>query len=162
MPGDAAPASRRARVAAGAGGLGALAYGGLKADWAAGGTLGLRGEPPWKTRTGGWAQAGDGVRFLAFEGTVILALLAVLLLLALAHPAGRRLPRRLLASLAWLGCALVGGIWVLGTANLMAGSTGPGSDPTLAPATFWVLWASFGALGSGFGLTAWWTRPDRG
>lgn len=140
---------------------GAATYGSLKAVWAAGGDLGLRGEPPWETRAGVWAKADGVIRFLAFEGTVLLAALAVVLLLALVRPWGRRLPRRPLGAAAWSGCVLVGGAWIAGTVGLIAGDVGPSADPDLTPAAFWAIWASFGTLGAGLGATAWLTRPRR-
>jgi len=147
-----------AGVTAAAGAAAAVTYGAIKANWAFGGTLGLRGAPPWETGEGGWAGAGGAVRFLAFEGTVVLAAAAVALLLALVSPWGRRLPRRPLAAAAWLGCAAVGGAWIGGTVGLLSGSAGPAVDPSLTPALFWTLWASFGVLGAAFGATAWLTR----
>ncbi len=157
----AARASRPASVTAGVGVAGALTYGTIKAVWTFGGRLGVRGEPHWETGAGGWAKTSDGVRFLAFEGTVLLSLAAIAVLLALVRPWGRRLPRRPLAVGAWLGCVLVGGAWLAGTIGFIAGDVGPGVDPELTPVAFWAIWASFGALGGGFGATAWLTRPRR-
>lgn len=137
---------------------GALLYGTLKANWALGGDLGVRGEPPWTTRTGNWAEANDLVMLVAFEGTVVLALLAIALLATLVRPS-RRLPRRPLAAAAWLGCLLVGGAWIVGTISLIEGTTGPDADSSVTPVAFWVLWASFGMLGGSFGATTWLTRP---
>lgn len=163
MSSDARVAAPRstwpARLAAGAGVAAAAVYGALKASWALGGTVGIRGVPPWATRTGEWADAGATVRFLAFEGTVALALIAIAVLLALVQPWGRHLPRTLVAGAAWLGCALIGGVWLAGTVRWVAGSGGPSADESLAPATFWTIWASFGVLGTAFGATAWMTRP---
>jgi hypothetical protein len=153
--------SRGVTVAAGVGAAGALAYGAIKANWAAGGTFGLRGAAPWTTGEGGWAGVGGVARFVAFEGTVLLAVVATALLVALARPERHRLPRAPLAAAAWAGCLLVGGAWLVGTAGLVAGTVGPEADPTLAPVAFWSLWASFAALGGGFGATAWLSRPSR-
>lgn len=91
---------------------------------------------------------------------MLLALAAIALLIALIRPP-LGLPRRLLAAAAWLGCLLVGGAWLVGTAGLVAGEGGPGADPSLTAATFWALWASFGMLGGGFGATAWLTRSRK-
>lgn len=120
----------------------------------------MRGEPPWETGAGGWAKANDAVHFFAFEGTVLLAALAVAVLLALVRPWGDGLPRRPLEVAAWSGCVFVGGDWIAGTIGLVAGDVGPSVDPDLTPAAFWAIWASFGALGGGLGATAWltWSR----
>jgi len=118
-----------AGVTAAAGAAAAVTYGAIKANWAFGGTLGLRGAPPWETGEGGWAGAGGAVRFLAFEGTVVLAAAAVALLLALVSPWGRRLPRRPLAAAAWLGCAAVGEPGSAGPSGSCRGAPAPLSIP---------------------------------
>lgn len=150
-------------AAVGAGIAAASTYGGLKAEWSLGGSLFVQGTPPWRDRTDGWRHVGPVVRFLAFEGTVLLAGLAVLVLLSLVRPWGRRLPRLLLATLAWSGCALLLTVWVGGMTRVLIGATRSASEPgELTPAGFWVVSSSFLVLGASFGATAWLTRSTVG
>lgn len=138
---------RLAAVTAAAGALAALGYGALKAIWALGGTLGVNGTPPWVEDMPGWQH------FLAFWGTVILAVAAAALVAALVSPWGRS--RRPLRALAWLGAVLLTPVGLIGTAQSVAGIEG---DPTLSPAVYAFVYGSFLTLGLAFASTAWLTR----
>lgn len=139
-----------------AGALGASVYGSLKLAWTLGTNLGINGVPPWKSHTGWWRQAGAVTEFVAFEGTVILAAVAVLILLAAVRPWGRRLPARALEVLTASALAVAGFAWVGGSAGIVARalhgrSLAPQGTGELVPWTFWLLWAVFGLMALGFG-----------
>lgn len=152
------------RAAAYAGVAGALGYAALKVHWALGGTLGVSDPAPWDAPAPGspWeALSGHGLlRFLAFEGTAILAVAAALLLLALVEPWGRALPRRALRGLAWLGFALMGCAVLAGAGGMLGDALGllP-PDPDRYTAVSWFVFACFLALAAGFGATARHARP---
>lgn len=152
-------APRNARLTAYAGAAAVLAYGALKVDWALGGRLGARGTPPWVSELSGFEH------FLALWGTVLLAVLAAGILLALVQPWGRRLPRWPVRALAWLGAAVMTPVGLIGSVQMAAilagvvrddGATGDGS---LAPEVYAFVYGSFLVLGLAFAATAWLTRP---
>jgi hypothetical protein len=150
--------SRAATAAAVAGAAAALAYGALKAVWAVGGTLGVRHTPPWVDGMPGWQH------FLAFWGTVALAVLAAAILLALVRPWGRAVPRRPLRAVAWLGAALMTSVGTLGSMPMVAyhlGLRDLSADEisgALAPGVYTFVYGSFLVLGVAFAATAWLTR----
>lgn len=142
---------------------GALGYAGLKLHWALGGTLGVSDPAPWEDPPPGspWeaVSGNELLRFLVFEGTAILAVLAALLLLALVEPWGRALPRRFLRVLAWLGFALMGCTALAGAAGMVGEALGLlVADPDRYTAVSWFVFACFLALAVGFGGTAWRSR----
>jgi len=152
-------ALRPATWAAYAGSAGALGYAMLKLSWSFGGSIGVHGTPAWD-RPG----APDGVlHFLAFEGTVVLAILAAGILLALVKPWGCRV-RRPVRRLAWLGAALMLPVGLVGLATTIAewiGLSAPGDDGGLALGVFGFVYGCFLVLGVAFAATAWLTRPGR-
>lgn len=152
-------------AAAYAGVAGALGYAGLKLHWAFGGTLGVSDPAPWDDTSPGspWeAVSGNGMlRFLAFEGTAVLAGLAALVLLALVEPWGRALPRRPLRALAWLGFALMGCAVLAGAGGMIGEALGfLAVAPDRYTAVSWYVFACFLALAAGFAGTAWRSRAS--
>jgi len=131
-------------------------YAGLKVAWGLGSTLGIRDTAAFETfidQTGG--------PLLALWGTAVLALLASAILLSFVRPWGRRVPRRLRASWAWLGFAIMAPIGLLALgANVVAAIAGD-PFPNLTPATLISVYTSFIVLGLTLAFTAWRTRnPD--
>jgi len=123
----------------GAIGLAALGfYAWVKAAWALGSTIGIRDVAEWERVFG---ELPDFERWLALEGTVVLALLgAILLLLILADertPLGRGGWRRLIRGAGWIAAVPLGLYAVLAlvvtVAQVVSGEPSP-----LAP------WVSFG------------------
>lgn len=149
-----------ARVAAYAGVAGALGYAALKTSWALGGTVGVSDPAPWEDPPPGspWAALdGSLLLRLAFEGTVVLALLAALVLLALVEPWGRRVPQRPLRALAWLGCGVLGAAVLGGAGGMLAEAVGLlAPDPDrYTPMSWFVGFGCFLPLAVAFGVTAW-------
>lgn len=157
-PGACRPAavgrSRVATTAARAGCAAAAGYGALKLSWALGATIGV--QSPARLRQGE-AQAGGDERWLAYWGTVLLALLAVLLLLALVRYPGSRTLR----ALGWIGSLLIVP-GVAGLALLMGRAAGIGRQDLggLYPGTYLVVYGCFLTLGLAFALTAATPRPS--
>ncbi len=141
----------------------ALGYGALKLSWAFGGTVGFRDTPPWQTNTGAWGEMLPMERFLALEGTALLAVLAAAILLALVRPWGAVLPRRTVRGLAWLGCLVMGANGLVGTGMVLAEAVGliVSRDDTLALGVYAFVYGCFLVLGAAFGATAWLTREAR-
>ena len=147
----------RARWTAAAGWLGALGYGGLKAVWAFGATVGV--ADPQQLRPAGTSATAWVVENLA---TVALAALAALILLALVTPWGARLPARIVRTLGWLGTVMVipGGVGLAETLDYIAGTHAFGAVSLggISPATFVFVYACFLTLGLSFAATSFLTR----
>ncbi len=145
---------KQARTAAYLGCAAAAGYAVLKAVWALGSTVGVRADAAT------WDQflAHVGGPLLALWGTVLLALLAGAILLSMVQPWGRRVPRRLRASLAWLGFAIMATYGLLGLGATIAAAIAGNSFPLLTPATYIYVYGCFVVLGLTFGFTAWRTR----
>jgi hypothetical protein len=157
-PGVRADRQRRAKQMAYLGCAAALGYGGLKAVWALGGTVGLRDPERFRLAPAGLTAAQ---RFFDYWGTPILAGLAVVILLGLVSPWGNvAIVRPLLRALAWAG-TLVG---VAGVAGLIviiqyfAGDLSNDRQGGIHPATGLFVYVCFLVLGLAFGVTAWLTR----
>jgi hypothetical protein len=86
-----------------AGVVAALVYAALKSAWGLGATVGITDVARFERFVGGFG----GFAWFATWGTVVLAVLAAGLLLALVEPWGQRLPRRTLRAAAWLGAAVL-------------------------------------------------------
>jgi hypothetical protein len=145
-----------------AGGLAATGYGALKLAWAAGSDIGSNGPPPWDTGVGAFGGMSRLERFLAFEGTALLAFLAAAILVALVKPPAHAMTRRVLRSLAWAGAVvmLVPGVW--GSVTVCGALVGIGkADEPLALWVFGFVYGSFLVLGLAFAGMAWLTRSDR-
>ncbi|MGI8595262.1 MAG: hypothetical protein ACR2ML_13030 [Solirubrobacteraceae bacterium] len=136
-------------------GCGAAAgYAVLKAAWALGSTLGVNAD------AAAWEDflAHMGGRMLALWGTVLLALLASAILLSLVEPWGRRVPRRLRASLAWMGFATMAPIGLIRLGQTLAEAIAGNPFPLLTPAIYIWVYSCFVVLGLTFAVTAWRTR----
>ncbi len=144
----------QARTAAHLGCAAAAGYAVLKAAWALGSTVGVRADAAT------WDQflAHFGGPLLALWGTVLLALLAGAILLSMVQPWGRRVPRRLRASLAWLGFAIMATYGLLGLGATIAGAIAGNPFPLLTPAIYIYVYGCFVVLGLAFGFTTWRTR----
>jgi len=132
----------------------AAGYAALKTAWALGSTVGVTADPvAWED-----FLHSMGGPIVALWGTVLLALLASAILLSLVQPWGRRLPRRLCASLAWLGFAIMApiGLLRLGETSVQAVAGDP--FPLLTPAIYISVYTGFVVLGLSFAFTAWRTR----
>jgi hypothetical protein len=144
-----------------AGGLAAAGYGALKLAWAAGSGIGSNGPPPWETGAGAFGGMSSFERFLAFEGTALLAFLAAGILAALVKPPAQAITRRVLRILAWAGAAvmLVPGVW--GSVTVSGALLGMGNAEE--PLELWVfgfVYGCFLVLGLAFAGLAWLTRSD--
>lgn len=148
-----------AKWTAAAGCLGALGYGGLKAIWAFGATLGM--DDPAQLH-----PAGESIAMwvVANVVTVALAALAAAILLALVMPWGAMVPRRILRTFGWLGTIMVipgaAGLaeildYIAGT-HLFRGTTTGGIDPL----AFVFVYLCFLAMGLGFAATSYLTRHE--
>jgi hypothetical protein len=145
-------ADRQAVTAAYVGCAAAAAYAALKGAWALGSTLGV-------SDTAVFEEFIDqlGGPLVGLWATVLLALLACAILLSLVQPWGRRIPRRLRASLAWLGAIMAPlGLMRLGVtiAETIAGNP----FPMLTPATYISVYVCFTVLRLTFAVMAWRTR----
>lgn len=152
---------RWARWTAAVGCLAALGYGGLKAIWALGGTIGI--DDPSQLRPAG---TSDVMWLVENMGTVALAALAALILLALVLPAGALVPRRILRTLGWLGVVMVvpGAVGLLEILDYIAGShlfsaTQLGG---ISAGTYVFVYVCFLTLGLSFAATARLTRQAPG
>lgn len=145
---------KQAQTAALLGCAAAAGYAVLKAAWALGSTVGVNAD------AAGWEDflALMGGPMLALWGTVLLALLAGAILLSLVQPWGRRVPRRLRASLAWLGFAVMMPIGLLRLSETIIGAIAGNAFPLLTPAIYIYVYACFVVLGLTFAVTAWQTR----
>lgn len=144
---------KQARAAARLGCAAAAGYAVLKAAWALGSTFGVRDTAAFEDFLG---QVGGPV--IALWGTVLLALLASAILLSLVQPWGRRVPRRLRASSAWLGFAIMTPVGFLGLGQTLADAIAGTHFPLLTPAIYIWVYGCFVVLGLAFAVTAWRTR----
>ena len=145
---------KQARTAALLGCAAAAGYAVLKAAWALGSTVGVNADPA------AWEEflAEMGGRTLALWGTVLLALLASAILLSMVQPWGRRVPRRLRASLAWLGFATMAPIGLARLGQTLFDAIAGNPFPLLAPAIYIYVYSCFVVLALAFAVTAWRTR----
>ena len=104
--------------------------------WAVGGTAGLQG------------RGMDGALSVINIVSIPLSLAAALVALAMIRPWGRALPRRLLASAAWLACVV---LTLRGGAGLLQNALGEEDPPLL----FKVFEPGFLIGGILFGVAAW-------
>lgn len=132
----------------------AAGYAVLKVAWAVGSTVGVNAD------AAAWEDflALMGGRMVALWGTVLLALLAGAILLSLVQPWGRRIPRRLRASLAWLGFTVMAPIGLIGLGQTLADVIAGNPFALLTPAIYVYVYACFVVLGITFAVTAWRTR----
>ncbi len=134
----------------------AAGYAVLKAAWALGSTLGVSDTKVFEE-----FQDQLGGALVAMWATVVLAALAGAILLSLVQPWGRRIPRRLRASLAWLGFAVMAPFGLLSLAANIAKAIAGDPFPMLTPAIYIFVYCCFVVLGLAFAFTAWGTRnPD--
>jgi len=89
---------------------------------------------------------------------VLLALLAGAILLSLVAPWGQRISRRLRASLAWLGFAVMASIGLLRLAATLAEVIAGDPFGLLTPAIYIYVYTCFSVLGVTFAITAWRTQ----
>lgn len=147
-------ADKPARTAAHLGCAAAAGYAALKLTWALGSTAGVRADQAdWQHFL---AQLGGPM--VALWSTVFLALLAGLIQLSLVYPWGWRVPRRLKASLAWLGFAVMTPVGLLRLGQTIAQAIAGDPFPLLTPAVYIAVYTGFVALGLTFAITAWRTR----
>ena len=109
--------------------------------WAVGGTAGLEG------------RAMDGALSVINLVSIPLSLAAALVALAMVRPWGRTIPRWLLASAAWLACAV---LTLRGGAGLLQSALGEEEPPLL----FQIFEPGFLVGGILYGVAAW--RYSRG
>jgi len=145
---------KQAVTAAYVGCAAAAGYAILKAAWALGSTFGVNAD------AAAWEDflALMGGAIVALWGTVLLALLAGAILLSLVQPWGQRIPRRLRASLAWLGFAVMASIGLLRLAATLAEVIAGDPFPLLTPAIDFYVYTCFCVLGVTFAITVWRTR----
>jgi hypothetical protein len=79
------------------------------------------------------------------------------ILLSLVQPWGRRIPRRLRASLAWLG-AIMAPLGLMRLGQTIAEAIAGDPFPMLTPAIYISVYVCFTVLGLTFAITAWRTR----
>ncbi len=145
---------KQAITAARLGCAAAAGYAVLKTAWALGSTFGVTADPVvWED-----FLHSMGGPIVALWGTVLLALLASAILLSLVQPWGRRVPRRVRASLAWLGFAVMTPAGLLRLGETIAQAVVGDPFPLLTPAIYIYVYACFIALGLSFAVTAWRTR----
>jgi len=147
---------KQARTAAHVGCAAAAGYGAVKTAWGLGSTVGVRDAAVFED-----FMAQIGGPLIALWATVILALLASAILQSLVQPWGSPVPRRLRASLAWLGFAITTPVGLLGLTGTVAKAVAGQPDPMLTPAIYIGVYSCFFVLGLSFAITAWRTRhPD--
>jgi len=134
----------------------AAGYAVLKAAWALGSTLGVRDTEAFEEFID---QLGGSL--VALWATVLLALLAAAILLSLVQPWGRRVPRRLRASLAWMGFATMAPVGLIRLGQTVAEAIAGNPFPVLTPAIYIAVYVCFVVLGLTFALTAWRTRDRK-
>ncbi len=144
---------KQAITAAHVGCAAAAGYAAIKTAWGLGSTVGVRDSAVFED-----FMAQIGGPLIAVWATVLLALLAGAILQSLVQPWGRRVPRRLRASLAWLGFAIMTPVGLLSLAGTVAKSVAGQPDPMLSPAIYVYVYICFVVLGLSFALTAWRTR----
>ncbi len=147
-------AHKQARTAAHLGCAAAAGYAVLKTAWALGSTVGVNADPA------AWEDflAAMGGRMLALWGTVLLALLASAILLSMVQPWGRRVSRRLRASLAWMGFATMAPIGVARLGQTLYDAVAGNPFALLTPVIYIYVYTCFVVLGLTFAVTAWRTR----
>ncbi len=144
---------KQAITAARAGCAAAAGYAAVKTAWGLGSTAGVRDTAVLED-----FMAQIGGPLIAVWATVILALLASAILQSLVQPWGRRVPRRLRASLAWLGFAIMTPVGLLSLAGTVANAVAGQPDPMLTPPVYIGVYSCFVVLGLSFALTTWRTR----
>jgi hypothetical protein len=127
-------------------------YAVLKVAWALGSTLGVSDKAVFEEFLD---QLGGPL--VALWATVLLALLAGAILLSLVQPWGLRVPRRLRASLAWLG-AIMAPLGLMRLGQAIAAAIAGDPFPMLTPAIYISVYVCFTVLGLTFAITAWRTR----
>ncbi len=147
---------KQAITAAHVGCAAAAGYGAIKAAWGLGSTVGVRDSAVF---AGFMAQIGGAL--IAVWATVLLALVAGAILQSLVQPWGGRVPRRLRASLAWLGFAIMTPVGLLSLAGTVAKAVAGQPDPMLSPAIYIYVYTCFVVLGLSFAVSAWRTRPNQ-
>lgn len=152
----AASASAAVRRIAHAGVVAALVYAALKAAWGLGSTAGITDPAAFERFVAGFGAFG----WAATWGTVLLALVAAALLLALVHPCGRRLPRRPLEIAAWLGAVVLAlpGFPGLAEALLIFAGVLDEHDNGMAEWVFLVTYGAFAVLSVALASSAWYSR----
>ncbi len=133
----------------------AAAYALLKTVWALGSTVGVNDTVLFEE-----FMRSLGGPLVALWATVGLALLAAAILLSFVAPWGRRIPRRLRASLAWIG-AIMAPFGLMSLISTIAGMIAGHPFLMLAPAIYIAVYVSFTVLGVAFAVTAWRTREPR-
>jgi len=131
----------------------AAGYAALKVAWGLGSTLGVSDTAVFDR-----FMEQIGGPLLALWATVLLGLLAGAILLSLVQPWGRRVPRRLRASLAWLGFAIMAPVGLLRLGQTIAEIVAGDPFPMLTPAIYLWTYSCFVVLGMTFAVTAWRTR----
>ncbi len=144
---------KQAITAAHVGCAAAAGYATIKTAWGVRSTVGVRDTAVFEDFI---AQIGGPL--IAVWATVFLAVLAGAILQSLVQPWGRRVPRRVRASLAWLGFAIMTPIGLLSLAGTVAKAVAGQPDPMLTPATYIGVYSCFVVLGLSFAITAWRTR----
>ena len=153
---EGAISSRRlrwAKVTAAAGCLGALGYGGLKALWAMGATVGI--DNPVQLR-----PAGTSAGLWALENltTTGLAALGALILVGLVQPGVTGVARLIVRSFGWLGTIMVipGAAGLAETVDYVDGThLFPGVElGGVSPATYVFVYVCFLTLGLAFAATS--------
>jgi len=148
---------KQAITAAHLGCAAAAGYAVLKTAWALGSTVGVTADPAaWETFL---TQMGG--RTVALWGTVLLASLAGAILLSMVQPWGRHVPRRVRASLAWLGFAIMAPVGLVRLGETIVGAVAGNPSPLLTPAIYVYVYTCFVVLGMTFAVTAWRTRTPR-
>lgn len=130
-------------------------YAALKSAWGLGSTLGIRDTVALDRFVG---QTGGPL--LAVWGTVALALLAIAILQSFVRPWGQRVPRRLRASLAWLGFAIMTPLGVVSLGATVVDAIAGTRFPRFAPAIYLSVYTSFTLLGLTLAFTAWRTHDS--
>ena len=135
-----------------AGVLAALVYAALKAAWGLGSTVGITDAAAFERFEDRFGSLG----WLATWGTVVPALVAAALLLALVEPWGRRLPRRPLRIAAWLGAAVLAVPGFAGLAESLMTYAGlvDTHDTGMAGWVFLVVYGSFAVLSVALAIAA--------
>ena len=136
-----------------AGVVAALVYAAIKAAWGLGSTVGIADVAAFERFAAGFGR----FEWLATWGTVVLAVVAAGLLLALVEPWGRRLPERALRAAAWLGAAVLAVPGFAGLFESLMTYAGlvDAHDNGMAQWVFLVVYGSFAVLSLALGIAAW-------
>ncbi len=146
---------KQAITAAHVGCAAAAGYAAIKTAWGLGSTVGVRDSAVFED-----FMAQIGGPLIAVWATVLLALIAAAILQSLVQPWGRQVPRRLRASLAWLGFAIMTPVGLLSLAGTVAEAVAGRPDPMLTPPIYIGVYSCFVVLGLSFAVTAWRTRHN--